>query len=602
MKILVLDSGLDPKSPIAQKTNFKGGLEFYTDNLENIKMNTSALDDTGHGTAVASIIYRLIPTAEIVPIKIVRDGTISGSDVLTHALRYIYENISCDIINISAGIVCCEDIPALREVCMRIIERGTVIVSAFDNGGAISYPAAFDNVIGIDGDIHNRDINHYEYLSGSNANFCGAKLEQRVPWLDGTKEIVSGNSFIAPHFTAWLALEFDGKDINFNKAKNHLINNCNKIIETTEYIQPKMKFKIHNAIVFPFNKEMHSLARFSDMLDFKIHGFYDVKYSCQVGRSIYELQNIENHTIIKNIDTLNWDETFDTVILGHTNTLSQSLHRNLESEIIEKCIKHGKNLFSCRDIYDKLPSQCNFEQFYCPSVPPINLTDKINIKNSKKMHVIGKPILAIVGTGSKQGKFTIQLGLRKELLNRGFSIGQLGTEPTAELFGMDCVYPMGFESSVHVRGFESVYAVNQMMGLIEQKNPDLIIVGSQAHSVPFQAGGLVEYPIPQHEFLLGVQSDAYILCVDDQSPIDYIERTVKYLESLAGGKVIAIVISPLSITYRWSTINNDMSLIKRHKIIAIKKSLSEHFENIPVLTINKRFYKILSDIVIDYFS
>ena len=50
MKILVLDSGLDPKSPIAQKTNFKGGLEFYTDNLENIKMNTSALDDTGHGT------------------------------------------------------------------------------------------------------------------------------------------------------------------------------------------------------------------------------------------------------------------------------------------------------------------------------------------------------------------------------------------------------------------------------------------------------------------------------------------------------------------------------------------------------------------------
>lgn len=145
-----------------------------------------------------------LPTAEIVPIKIVRDGTISGSDVLTHALRYIYENISCDIINISAGIVCCEDIPALREVCMRIIERGTVIVSAFDNGGAISYPAAFDNVIGIDGDIHNRDINHYEYLSGSNANFCGAKLEQRVPWLDGTKEIVSGNSFIAPHFTAWL--------------------------------------------------------------------------------------------------------------------------------------------------------------------------------------------------------------------------------------------------------------------------------------------------------------------------------------------------------------------------------------------------------------
>lgn len=220
MKILVLDSGLDVQSPFAQKNDFKGGLEFYVDDTGNIKTKTSAFDDIGHGTAVVSIIDRLVPTAEIVPIKIVRNGMISGADVLIYALEYIYDNIPCNIINISAGIVCCDNIPALREVCMKIIKLGTVIISAFDNGGAISYPAAFDNIIGIDGDINNRNINSYEYISGSNANFCGAKIEQRVPWLHGTKEIVSGNSFIAPYFTAWIALEFDGKDVDFNKAKN----------------------------------------------------------------------------------------------------------------------------------------------------------------------------------------------------------------------------------------------------------------------------------------------------------------------------------------------------------------------------------------------
>ena len=45
-------------------------------------------------------------------------------------------------------------------------------------------------------------------------------------------------------------------------------------------------------------------------------------------------------------------------------------------------------------------------------------------------------MLAIVGTSPSQGKYNLQLALRRRFLNDGYEIGQIGTEPTAQLFGM----------------------------------------------------------------------------------------------------------------------------------------------------------------------
>ena len=55
-----------------------------------------------------------------------------------------------------------------------------------------------------------------------------------------------------------------------------------------------MDFEIKKAIVFPFNKEMHSLARFSDLLNFEILDFYDTKFSGNMGKGIRELQEIDS--------------------------------------------------------------------------------------------------------------------------------------------------------------------------------------------------------------------------------------------------------------------------------------------------------------------
>lgn len=217
------------------------------------------------------------------------------------------------------------------------------------------------------------------------------------------------------------------------------------------------------------------------------------------------------------------------------------------------------------------------------------------------MHVFGCPVLGVVGTGTKQGKFSLQLALRREFLELGYNVGQLGTEPTAQLFGMDAVYPMGHESAVYVKGFDAVFAVNQIMSHIEEQNPDLIIFGSQSHTVTFIPGGPSYYPVSQQELLMGCQADAYILVVCIDNPLSYIKRNISYLESLFNSKVIALAVSPLSNDDRWSTLSSRLELIDGNSQKAFCEKLVETF-NIPSFPCqNKWDIKKIVELCIGYF-
>ena len=51
----ILDSGLDPKSSVGKEIGFSGGLEIFLDDSKNFAYKYDAIDDIGHGTAVAII-------------------------------------------------------------------------------------------------------------------------------------------------------------------------------------------------------------------------------------------------------------------------------------------------------------------------------------------------------------------------------------------------------------------------------------------------------------------------------------------------------------------------------------------------------------------
>lgn len=594
IKVAVLDSGLDPTSFVGKEMGFSGGLEIYLDENNNVAYRYDAVDDIGHGTAVASVINSICSDVEIIPIKIVRNGIANGTEVLVAALEYLYDSKCCNIINISAGIIACDNIGRLYSICQKLMNAGVIIVAAFDSDGAVSYPSAFDCVIGVDGSQADRNIKGYWKCGTGTSNYIKSMREKRLPWLGNTMKTVSGTSFLAPEFSAMIAKMLMKKPLSFAEVKKALDEQASGEIDELTLPEQKFDLDIKKAIVFPFNKEMHSLARYEDMLQFQIMGFYDTKYSGQVGCSVNILQKTDskNKHTIQNIDKLDWDADFDTVILGHTSLLSNAIGRDYEAEIIHNCECYNKKLFSCRDIRDINPNI-----HYCsPHV------DAFQNKGIKRMHVFGCPVLGVVGTGTKQGKFSLQLSLRREFIEQGYTVGQLGTEPTAQLFGMDAVYPMGHESAVDVKGFDAVFAVNQLMSHIEKKNPDIILFGSQSHTVVFVPGGPAYYPVCQQELLMGCQADAYILVVCVDNPIPYIRRNIAYLESILNAKVLALAVSPLSNNDRWSSLNNKLELISKDIQDDFCNELYNEF-GIPALSLQKKAeIKKIVDLCIDYFS
>ena len=138
--------------------------------------------------------------------------------------------------------------------------------------------------------------------------------------------MLGGNSFACAHVTVQTA-RFMSRGIREFGAILEAFKN--KAIKTYSLGAPSVsaprpqKPVIKKAALFPFFKEMHSLIRFADMLDFEITGVYDSKYSALVGSTTDHIMKdtVASHTI-QNIEQIQW-HTFDTLILGHLDEMSK---------------------------------------------------------------------------------------------------------------------------------------------------------------------------------------------------------------------------------------------------------------------------------------
>ena len=108
-------------------------------------------DEIGHGTAIASILLNKSEIDSIYSFKIFAKDKDTKFEYLCITLKYILTNLKVDIIHLSMGLIYIEEKEklVLKEICSKLVIQGTIIVAAFDNMGAISYPAAFEDVIGV---------------------------------------------------------------------------------------------------------------------------------------------------------------------------------------------------------------------------------------------------------------------------------------------------------------------------------------------------------------------------------------------------------------------------------------------------------------------
>lgn len=603
--VVIVDSGL--KEDCVNENI----LSSYTvvQNGEGYGIESGAIDTLGHGTAVHDILTTHAPDVQVTVYKAFENEVTTDFQRIIFTLEHILEYTDCDILHLSMGFKIVEDMQRLRELLKRFEQRKTLIVCAFDNSGTISYPAALEEVIGVDLGNGLESITEYDVAQGNVVDVLTFDGYLRTKWVNPPKIIIKGTSFSSVYITAKLAelISIYGR-MTKDKAMELLSESARNVYPQKIDLAMLRGLVSHNysqikkAIAFPCNKEMHSLLAYKDMLNFELEGIYDVRFTGNIGKTASKLvpyARMNEDMIVTDYANIDWEGDWDTLICGHCGPINKQAKKDVFLELLTLCSEHNKHMFSFDHIFDreKLPEElarCLFFPFIDENYIPVN--------RFGKLRYAGKPVVAVMGTSSVQGKFTLQLELRKRFLAEGYHLGQIGTEPSSRLFGMQECFPMGYNASVFLEPRESVPVLNEMIWELEKDNCDIILAGCQSGTLQYDVGNESRLCYESHEFLLGINPDTSILCVNPHDDLKYVKRTIAYIESVSGNKVCAICLYPVEKKPNqlgYGYVNNRLD---KKQLEQIRRQFEETLEKPVFISGIREELDALYECIIDFFT
>jgi subtilisin family serine protease len=196
VKVAVLDTGANPLhcslyGRCAQGFDALNGTDSSDEILDGV---TNAV--VGHGTMAASLIARVAPDAEIVPVRVLNaDGVGSGLSVATGIRAAVSEGAR--VINMSLSSTT-PSRSVTEAVAFAIASRATIVASAGnDDSGAKRYPAACPGVIAVasvDASGARSAFSNY----GTHVSVCAPGEAIHGARYDGGFSRWNGTSFAAP--------------------------------------------------------------------------------------------------------------------------------------------------------------------------------------------------------------------------------------------------------------------------------------------------------------------------------------------------------------------------------------------------------------------
>lgn len=583
-KIFILDSGYN-------RTTEKRICNYIVEN-DKVKRVDNDTDRLGHGTQITDIIQSAVPE-DVNVIKIFDENYSCNISYLLCALRYINELDDVYLVHMSLGVKLFN--AELFELCHQLYKKGTLIVSAFDNNKTISYPAAFPFVIGVMASYRCLKPTDFVYVRNSVVNIKTKGHGQTLVTKNNKKISMDiGNSYAAAYVTREILKQ--KKKFNFESALAHFEAKAVFEYDFPNYNCDKFNLsEINKAAVFPYNKENRSLLKYSDKLLFDIVDFYDVKYSGLVSTEHISFSQKKKY-IIRDIKACNWS-SFDTFILGHVWELGVVCNFDFKKYILDLCLINDKNVYMYDDeLFDEYIDKFNEKglHLYCAET-------KYNDSNKFRMlNHFRTPIILFLGTSGKQGKFTLQLQIRYILKDHNINIGQIGTEPSSLLYGMDDMITTGYFSKGKIDSNVFVETVSDKIHNLDIGNNQLILLGSQSAFLPRRIDNAERIDEKQFLMLLSSMPDGVILSVNYSDPIEYIQKSINTIENMTNTKVFLLALYAYDMIYE-HVIDSNKRRLSASEIEKAKEKLSVF--NIPVIVSGEQYEnEHIFEIIVDYFS
>lgn len=252
--VILVDSGTDLKHDYFCELGYEiDVLDFEIDNNGKVNIENVSRDEIGHGTAVCSIICRKDMPLKALSINVFKNVHVDET-VLFRVLEFVNEFYCAKVLHLSIGIVAVNDKNMLHDLCKKLVINGTIIAAAFSNDGALTYPAAFPEVIGIDASFKCSKKKDMIYVENSPVNIRAIGISQRLPWINNSYKMLMGASFAAPHIT-YRILRYLKSGLSKSEILKTLANEANSIMKSDGNIsvKPKRLFHINKAIVLPWS-------------------------------------------------------------------------------------------------------------------------------------------------------------------------------------------------------------------------------------------------------------------------------------------------------------------------------------------------------------
>ncbi|MDE0426381.1 MAG: S8 family serine peptidase [Candidatus Poribacteria bacterium] len=570
VKIAIVDSGVSPEHPYV--SNVAGGVGIGFDAHGDAVYNENDyLPETlwSHGQVCAGLISYRVPDSEIYSVKILDENGTGHPAALVAAIKWCINN-DINVVNISLGTTGETWASRLQAECIRATENGIILVAATHIGGLISYPSVCPETIGVGKDNRYKEY-EFGYFPTRIAEFVAAGRDDLALEIVNAQteretyvSLSSGTSSATARMSAVIAAlleELPGIDIAGVKDKladqqtrlplwRSLPANLSVGLRDDIFDVQTQEFSwMKRVVIYPHNRETHPILSFTDAFKFQVDGVVDPLHSSAHGKDagmVYSSGPL-NIPVLPELNDI--PSGVDTLIVGNNDALSKGLHEDVLFRILTWAVENDKNVFSFSPaeshVYRNIYATARKKNliWYSPS----NFLSAVWSSNTQELEQdIDAPVLGIFGTSYNQGKLATQLALKRVLDKEGYEIGSVGTNPIHALLENGICVVQDKRIPQYISLGDQVAYLKVAMAAAFQRRPHLIIACSQGGIIPPKLYNTNtpdfpdDYTLPALAFLMASNPDAIILTINTIGDEDYIQRSLTTLETISGGKVVAL--------------------------------------------------------------